>query len=183
MVFKAIAGFFASQRRIRLLVIGILVLVALIDFFSLGLARRTFGFYNVDNGLIYVEDRMLKHSRFTGTKSREEDIIRYTEETLLGPVSPGLLPLFPRGTKLKTLMFRDGVVYIDFTESGALPPMEGGNTQDNFRIFHDSLLRNFSYVKDVRFFIEGNSAFTAGLEAEIEDIWLAEPNGDNFPEI
>jgi len=170
--FKAVFVFLTSPLNRRCLLLYCLMFAALFDFFSLGLARRTFVFYNVDNGVIAVEDRMLKY-----LPSKEDNIIRYTEETLLGPVSPNLLPLFPRETRLKSLMYRDKTVYIDFTESAALPPFEsikgtkidsnadiaGMNIYGNFRTLYDSILRNFSYVKDVRFFIEGNIVI---LEAE-----------------
>jgi hypothetical protein len=77
----------------------------------------------------------------------------------LGPVSPELLLLFPRGTRLKSLLFRDGVVYADFSADAALPPEDGGNALDNFRTLYEGIKRNFSPVKDVRFFIDGNAAF------------------------
>jgi len=154
-----IISFFTSSSKIYLLLLGILLFAAIYEFFSLGLARRTFVFYTIDNGDVAVEDRMLKHS-----DSKEEDIIRYTEETLHGPVSPkDLLPLFPLETKLKSLMLRGRTVYADFTESAALPLPDhikkggGGNVLDNFRTLNDSILRNFSYVSDVWFFIEGNA--------------------------
>jgi hypothetical protein len=151
-VFRAIGEFLSSTVKRRLLFIGILALVALTEFLILGLARRTFVFYTVDTGDIVVEDRMLKH-----LKSREGDIIRYTEEMLLGPVSPDLLPLFPRETRLKSLLYRNGVVFADFSGDSALPPIEGGKTITNFQTFYAGILRNFPYVKDVRFFIEGNA--------------------------
>jgi hypothetical protein len=44
----------------------------------------------------------------------EGDIIRYKEEKIMGPVAPDLLPLFPRETRLKSLLFRNGVVYAEF---------------------------------------------------------------------
>jgi len=149
-IFMAVAEFMSHATRRNLLLIGILCVVTLTEFLVLGLARRTIIFYTVNDGSIVVEDRMLKHA-----KSREDDIIRYTEEVLLGPVSPDLLPLFPRETRLKSLLFRNGVVYADFTEGAALPPVEGGAVLKNFRTLYDGILRNFSYVKDVRFFIEG----------------------------
>jgi len=151
-VFRSIADFSSSTVKFRLFLIAILSLAALTEFLVLGLARRTFVFYTVNDGVISVEDRMLKHS-----KSREGDIIRYTEEMLLGPVSPDLLPLFPRETRLKSLLYRNGVVFADFTADAALPPIEGGRTVDNFHTFYAGILRNFPYVKDVRFFIEGNA--------------------------
>jgi spore germination protein GerM len=132
----------------------VLGLVTLSEFLFLGLARRTFVFYTIDSGVIVVEDRMLKT-----TKSREGDIIRYMEEALLGPVSPELLPLFPIETRLKSLLYRNGVLYADFSEEAVFPPKEGGSTLNNFKTLHTGVLRNFSYVKDVRFFIEGNAVY------------------------
>jgi len=133
-----------------------------VNFFNLGLARRTFVFYTVDDGSMVVEDRMLKHS-----SSREDDIIRYTEEVLLGPASPDLLPLFPRETRLGSLLFRDGVVYVDFTQGAVLPPAGGKSTFDSFRIYYSGILRNFPYVKDIRFFVEGTAAFADVLWQEV----------------
>ncbi|WP_461256341.1 GerMN domain-containing protein [Treponema sp. R80B11-R83G3] len=149
----------SSTVRLRLLFIAILAIAAISEFFILGLARRTFVFYTINEGVISVEDRMLKRSI-----SREDDIIRYTEEMLLGPVAPDLLPLFPRETRLKSLLYRNGVVFVDFSADAALPPVEGGSTIDNFRTFHAGILRNLSYVKDVRFFIDGNAIY-------IEEFW------------
>jgi len=153
-VFTPVKNFFSSSLNRCLILVGILAFFTVAEFFYLGLARRTFVFYTISEGVLIVEDRMLKHS-----PSREVDIIRYVEEALLGPVSPDLLPLFPRETKLKSLLFRDGVVYADFSESAALPPIEGGNTLYNFRTFYSGIIRNFPYIKDVRFFIEGNAIF------------------------
>ena len=161
-IFRGIGMFLSSAICRRLLYIGILVAVTIMNFFSIGLARRTFVFYNVDDGSMVVEDRMLKYA-----SSREDDLIRYTEEILLGPASPNLLPLFPRGTGLNSLLFRDGVVYVNFTSSAVLPPMEGGNTFDNFRTYYSGILRNFPYVRDIRFFIEGSAAYTEVLWQEV----------------
>jgi hypothetical protein len=153
-IFRAISDFLSSMAKRRLLFIVILAAAALSEFFILGLARRTFVFYTVNDGIIAVEDRMLKRS-----KSREGDIIRYTEETLLGPVAPDLLPLFQRETRLKSLLYRNGVVFVDFSTDASLPPLEGGSAVDNFRTFYAGILRNFSYVKDIRFFIDGKAVF------------------------
>jgi hypothetical protein len=157
-IIRAIADFLSSPIKRYLLLIAILSMVTLGDFLYLGLARRTFVFYTVNDGEIVVEDRMVKRS-----ESKEVDIIRYTEEMLLGPVAPDLLPLFPRETKLKTLMYRNGTVYAEFSEHAAMPPEEGGSIIDNFRTFYSGILRNFSYVKDVRFFIEGTAVYEDGF--------------------
>ena len=60
-------------------------------------------------------------------------------------------------------MLRDRTIYADFTESAALrlPAKlvkgEGRDVLDNFRTLYDSILRNFPYVSDIWFFIEGNA--------------------------
>jgi hypothetical protein len=159
---KPVIEFLGSKTRFRVFLIALLAITALSEFMVLGLARRTFVFYTVRNGDIVVEDRMLKKS-----PTRQEDIVRYTEETLLGPVSPDLLPLFPYGTRLKSLLYRDGVVYADFSADALLPPEEGGSVLNNFRTLKEGILRNFSSVRDVRFFIDGHAAFYEEFHGEI----------------
>ena len=144
-----------------LIFLTVISLTALIEFLALGLARRTFVFYAIDNGIVTVEDRKLKRS-----SSRELNITRYVEEALLGPASPDSMPLFPKGTRLKSLLYRDGVVYADFSEDAALPPLEGtpfhgGEVMKNLQILHSGVQRNFSFVRDVRFFIAGKAVYAA----------------------
>jgi len=157
-----VVEFMADKTKRRIFLLALISVIALTEFLIMGLARRTFVFYNIDNGEIVVEDRMLKRSR-----SREVNITRYTEEALLGPVNPDLLPLFPYGTRLKSLLYRDGIVYADFSAEAALPPVEGGNVYKNFRTFYEGVLRNFSTVKDVRFFIEGTTAFAGEFKKNV----------------
>jgi len=144
-----------------LILIAVLTVVAIVDFNNLELARRTFVFYTIGEELLVVEDRMIKKSY-----SREVNITRYVEEAVLGPVSPGLLHLFSRGTRVNALLYRDGVVFIDLSEGAAIPPIEGGRTLDNFRTLHDNIVNNFYYVNDVRFFIEGNAVFVGEFGVE-----------------
>jgi hypothetical protein len=160
-IILSIVEFLAEKNKRRILLLALISITALTEFLIMGLARRTFVFYTIDNGEIVVEDRMLKRSR-----SREVNITRYAEETLLGPVNPDLLPLFPYGTRLKSLLYRDGVVYADFSADAALPPVEGGSTYNNFRTFYNGVLRNFSTVKDVRFFIDGSTAFAGEFQKD-----------------
>ena len=152
---KACVLFFADKKRRRLFLLAILGLWALGEFFVLGLARRTFVFYTISDGNIVVEDRMIKRSA-----SREENITRYVEEAILGPALPDVLPLFPRGTRLLSLLFRDGVVYVNLSEEAALPPEEGGEVFKNLNTLYTGIKRNFSYVSDVYFYIGGKSAFS-----------------------
>jgi hypothetical protein len=139
-----------------LTILAVLAAAALIDFVALGLARRTYVFYAIDSGVVTVEDRKIKRS-----SSREVNITRYVEEAILGPVSPDSLPLFPKGTRLRSLLYRDGVVYADFSEEALLPPLEGGEVFKNMQTLHSGILRNFSFVRDIRFYIAGNAAYAA----------------------
>ena len=145
---------FGIKKNRRILYLIILCLIAFGDFFHSGLARRTIVFYSSIEGKMVVEDRMLHRSG-----DRETDIHRYVDEVLLGPVFPDLDPLFPRGTRLESFMYRDEVVYVDLSESAALP-MEGN--WDVFRsllTLNEGIRRNFSFVENVRLFIGGNEAF------------------------
>jgi hypothetical protein len=149
-----LASFFGDQSRRRLVFLGLLGLFALGDFLISGLARRTFVFYSMNDGTMSVEDRLLKRS-----PSRELDIGRYVAEALLGPVSPDLAPLFPQETRLRSLLYRDEVVYADLSEDAALPPPEGGDVFRGFLALNEGIRRNFPFVKDVRFFINGKAAY------------------------
>jgi len=113
--------FLGKKKNRRILYLVLIALIALGDFLYSGLVRRTFVFYSYTKDNTVVEDRMLHWSR-----NRETDIRRYIEETLLGPVSPNLAPLFPRETRLNSFMYRDAVVYADLTESAALPFSDAG---------------------------------------------------------
>jgi hypothetical protein len=149
----ACARFFASKSSRRLALLLILGLAALIEFFVSGLVRRTFVFYTIDGGVLTVEDRMLKRDR-----SREMELKRYVEEAVLGPVSPGLQVLFPSGTRFRSLLLSEGVVYVDFSEEAALSP-DGGEHFRDFHTLYSGIKRNFPFVTDVRFFIEGRAAY------------------------
>ncbi|MDR1618907.1 MAG: GerMN domain-containing protein [Treponema sp.] len=151
---RAVFRFFGSRSPRYLFFLTLISLFALTEFVHLGLVRRTFVFYTIDDGFVTVEDRMLKRS-----PSREQDIRRYVEEALLGAVSPDLAPLFPRETRLESLLYRDGVVYADLSAAAALPPLEGGDVFRNMRTLRDGIRRNFSFVKDVRLFVEGKAAY------------------------
>jgi len=178
-IFSIIYSFLAVPIKRSFLLLLIIIVVAAVDFLYLGLARRTFVFYTVDGGNIMVEDRMLKHS-----SSKEEDVIRYTEETLLGPVSPDMLPLFPGETKLKSLLYRNKTVYIDLTNSAAFSPYKGSVDRkviDNFRTLNEGILRNFSFVNDVRFFIEGNPVLLNPEELS-DYVLYGETDPGNLPE-
>jgi hypothetical protein len=146
-------SFFKQIRRLSYLIL--LGCFAFFDVSRQDMSRRTFVFYTFDRGTVLVEDRMLPCSA-----SREEDITRYVEEALLGPVSLEAAPLFARGTRLRSLIFRDGTVYCDLSQNAALPVLEvKADVFAGVLALNHGIKRNFSYVADVKLFIEGNEAF------------------------
>jgi hypothetical protein len=145
--------FFPGKRYRRFLYLFLLGIPVLAEFSSAALARRTFVFYDLDTGEAMVEERMLPR-----TSSEETAIRWYVEEVLLGPVSPEAAPLFSRETGLRSLLYRDGVVYADLSLSAALPYSEGGSFRSLY-VLNAGIRRNFSSVRDVRLFIEGSEAF------------------------
>jgi hypothetical protein len=162
---RSAAGFFKAKSRYRFMFLVLAGLFALGDFLIFERVRRTFVFYSAADWSIIVEDRMLRRSG-----DRETDMIRYVEEFLLGPVSPDLVPLFPRETRLRALLYRDGVVYVDLSESAAFPspeqkaPTGEAGVFENFRTLHRGIRRNFPYARDVRLFVAGNAAFAGEFE-------------------
>jgi hypothetical protein len=150
----AAAGFLRNKTKRRLLFLVLLGIAAFTEFLLSGLVRRTFVFYSMSEGMMTVEDRMLKRS-----SSQELDIVRYVEEVLLGPIAPDSAPLFPGETKLVSLLYRGGVVYADLSETAALPPLEGGEVFRNFYTLNAGIRRNFAFVKDVRLFITGKAVY------------------------
>jgi hypothetical protein len=139
------------RRFIYLLLLGMPVFF---EFWSGGFARRTFVFFVRDTGKAEVEERFLPSVPF-----RELAVRQYVEETLLGPVSPESDPLFPRETRLTSLLFRDGIVYADLSLSAALPYSSGGDAFRSLHILHKGIKRNFRFVRDVRLFIDGKEAY------------------------
>jgi hypothetical protein len=150
-ILRGIAVFLRDKGKRRLIYLLLLIGLAGTEFMMSGLVRRTFVFYSSIDGTTAVEDRMLPHS-----PSREIDIRRYVEEALLGPVSPDSASLFPQETRLRSLLYRDGVVYADLSEAAALPPAEGGDVLRNLYTLEAGIRRNFSFVRDIKLFIAGH---------------------------
>ncbi|MCL2270499.1 MAG: GerMN domain-containing protein [Treponema sp.] len=157
---------YKPKRKILLgATLFILAAVVINEYSTWGLARRSFVFYASDSGNATVEERMLRVSggNQAHSLSREVDLTRYVEEALLGPISPNLMPLFPKETRLQSLLYRDGTVYVSLSEDAALPPLEGSlqgkEVFTSMETLNSCIKRNFPYVRDVRFFIGGNAAY------------------------
>jgi hypothetical protein len=152
-IFTVFREFFSARLPRRLFYVVCISLFALVEFLVLGMSRRTFVFYNAQDGAVVVETRQIKR-----TFSPEAAIRRYVGEALLGPVLPDLAPLFPKGSRLLSLLFRDGTVYADISQN-AVFPVEGGNVFLSCLTLNEGIRRNFPSVKHVKLFIGGNEVF------------------------
>jgi hypothetical protein len=156
-----IGFFFGNAARRGFLCLFLLALLAFLDYRTRETRRVTFVFYDIENGSEQVEERMLPLP-----PDRERILEFYTEEALLGPISRGLRPLFPRDTRLESLLLRNGVVYLNLSENAAFP-VEGGGTFQSLSALRGGLLRNFGFVKDIRLFIAGNEVFPAKFRRDL----------------
>ena len=130
----------------------VLAAITFMDYYFSGFVRRTFVFYNYDDGSAVVEERKLKRS-----DSIENDLVRYVEEALLGPITANSLPLFPKEAKLESLLYRDKIIYLNLSEDAAMAPPEGGDVYKNLKTLEDGIKRNFSNIDNIKFFIAGNA--------------------------
>ncbi|MHB9291084.1 hypothetical protein Holit_00156 [Hollandina sp. SP2] len=147
-------GSFKVKSYIRRLVyLFLLGIFTGIQFRQMNQVRRTFIFYTLADGKPVVENRMLSRS-----PSEEIALRRYVEEALLGPIIPDSLPLFPRETRLRSLLYRDTMVYIDLSESAALPPLEAPRRDifSGLDTLQQGIQRNFPSIQGVKLFIYGH---------------------------
>jgi hypothetical protein len=143
-------SFLSRKRNAALAGLLLLCAIALADYLGADFARRTFVFKDIDTGQDRIEERMIMR-----TESRESDINRYVEEVILGPFSPGTMPLIDRNTRLEALLLRENTVYLNFSEEAAIP-LAGNGILDSFEVLRGGITRNFPFVKKVRMFIAGN---------------------------
>jgi hypothetical protein len=151
-----LAAFFGKASYRRSLYLLLLCVFALAEYIHAALTRTTFVYYSIDGGRPVVETRMLSLS-----SSREEKLTGYVEETLLGPVSQDSTPLFSRDVRLESLLYRDGVVYLDLSGPAALPLEGGSDVFRSLETLKGGILRNFAFVRELRLFIAGNEVFLA----------------------
>ncbi|GAB6393290.1 MAG: hypothetical protein MdMp014T_2663 [Treponematales bacterium] len=145
--------FLRDRRLLLLAALALLCLFAAGDALFSGRERRTMVFYT-ETGEARAESRL-----WLPQKSREAALTRYVSEVCLGPVSDGLKPLFAEETRLLSLLFRDGVVYANLSESAALPVPEAGSAFRSLSALREGVRRNFPFVRDMRLFINGREAY------------------------
>jgi hypothetical protein len=159
---KSLSGIHKQKSLLCLLALCAIGGFALSDFLLSSKTRQTFVFYNMKTGTSRVEERMLLKY-----PSKEMQIEQYVEEAVFGPRSSDAVPLFANGTQLLSLLYRNKAVYINLSEDAAFPvitedmeanaaSMTEARTR-SFTALDGGLKRNFPFVEQTFFFIEGRS--------------------------
>ncbi len=157
-LFAAFRRYASVARYRRGFYLLLLLLVALIEFTASGKSLATFVFYTVRNGKASVETRSLP--RYGKLELRAA---RYVEEALLGSGTVSLGRLFPKGTRLDSLLIRDGTAFVDLSAAAALPAEAEVDARRSIATLAAGLRRNFRSIKTVRIFIAGHEPFASDL--------------------
>ncbi|MDR3200022.1 MAG: hypothetical protein LBT68_01075 [Spirochaetales bacterium] len=152
-------------RNSALAGLALLSIIALANYRTAGLSRRTFVFYEIGSGKPRIEERMIAR-----TSSREIDIPRYVEDALLGPLSMQTAPLVDKAAELDSLLLREGAVFLNLSEGAAIPVGDGRLLFDNFLTLNLGIRRNFHYVEEVYIFISGNEVYFSEFSEKFADI-------------
>jgi len=137
--------------------LGGLCIFALADYIILARVARSFVFPDMNGKASSVEYRFLPRMR-----GLENQIEQYVAEALLGPVSVDSSSLFLKGTRVLSVLARDGVAYIDLSEDAALSAQSGASAtflRDSLAGLIAGIGRNFPSLKRVSVFIGGHEPY------------------------
>jgi hypothetical protein len=153
---------------------GVLLLFFFISLIAFGVqkgdkVRRVLFFPERFNGNLNGEVRYLKHQ-----KNFEQNIRYFIDELLLGPSLPHLSRLFPKETKLLSLIVKDNLLFINFSKEmifldKTIPP----NMDFVLKACISNIDFNFTRIKRICIYINGeyialekNDPITAGESGE-----------------
>ncbi len=158
---RAVSDFIRNAFSRAYIVFAVLLfglfLFALADYIFSAKVYRSFVFPDNNGKGSSVEYRFLPRSR--GLENRIE---QYVAETLLGPVSVDSSSLFIKGTRVLSVLAREGMAYIDLSEDAALSAQSGSSAtflRDSLAELDAGIGRNFPSLKRVSVFIGGHEPY------------------------
>ena len=98
-------------------------------------------------------------NRYVAVSEEKDSLNVFVEEFLLGPVNHNLISFFPHGMKYNTLIFDNGVLYVDLPKDSVLHMPKDVQFEEFYNLFIKSIKINFPTLKDVRIFIGGSEAY------------------------
>ena len=119
-----------------------------------------FAYSKVERVFYFPKDQVMTASgesrRIPRHESQEENIREYVQEWMLGPQVLENDRLFPRGTRLNTILLRDGALYLDFNFEILLKePGISLTFQEILDMAETGLFFNFPKIRQVYFSVEG----------------------------
>jgi len=146
-----------KETRPYIIIISAIVLLFVISLISFAVKsqgkRRTFIFPSVDTGSYVVETRYLP------AKPAQGNINLFIDELLLGSGVERTKMLFTPGTKVESCFLRKDILYLNLSDD--LMQMGDGvlDIEDGVELLKKNVKHNFSRVKTIQIFVNGQFAF------------------------
>lgn len=107
-------------------------------------------FESAESGKVCMESRHLPKD------SVRDDVHRYVDELLLGPLAPEFRPLFTRGTKALSCFVRDDVLYVNLSDELIWQDDGVSDIARGIELFRKNILHNFNNIHTIDVFVAGN---------------------------
>lgn len=145
--FLQILSFLACAAIVCVLVLSIL--------FVPRTQRSVFFFPDAKDSSPVLEVRYLPRA-----KTNEARVRRYVSELLLGPITPGVSPVFPKKTAIVDCLVRDDAAYINLSPE----VLEGGSGMSDYRatteLFKKNVCTNFRSIDRIYLYFDGIEVYS-----------------------
>ena len=137
----------------------VLILAISIFFFTsknLG-NRRILYFEAMDGSGLYMESRRIM--AYSPLQEESVHLQQFVQELLLGSVTHGFRSLFQQGTKIESCFVQDDILFINLSKEALFPGVTSSATKDAVELLVFNIKKNFSWVKSVEIYIDGNKVY------------------------
>lgn len=138
------------------LILVLVVSISLYDSKNIG-KRRVLCFEAVDGSGLYIESRRI--TEYSSVQGRDVHVQQFVQELLLGPVTNGFKSLFLQGTRLESCFMQDNILFINLSKEALFPGATTSATKDGVDLLVYNIKKNFSWVKSVEIYIDGNKVY------------------------
>jgi len=144
----------------KVLMLSSLVLLFLISFiaFLINYRGAKYSFRYMLSGT----DKIVFETRTIAKVKNTSKIKLYVDELLLGPSVQRAKPLFPLNTKVLFCFEDDNELFLNLSEEAILNFSPDTDLTESYRLIELNVLKNFSSIKKINVFIEGNPVYTSG---------------------
>lgn len=150
------------NEKIR--VVGLIALLIIIFIVSIFLFkaenignRRVMYFESMDGSGLYIESRRIVE--YSSQQERDISVRQFVQELLLGPVGNGYKSLFELDTNLEACFLQDDVLFINLSREALFPGKSTSSTESGVEMMILNIKKNFSWIKSVEIYIDGNKAY------------------------